>query len=209
MPKTYLCDYAYDTIKERILRCQYAPNTYITEEKLVEELNISRTPIRTALDALSKEHIVKIIPKKGIYITDITPDQVRDVYEFRILIEPYALRTYGNGFSKQALKSLLEEFQEETADPWSLAIQYNAFHTQIVSLCRNELFSSYYALMQSLNMRLRLYCSQSDIRLADSNREHIHIITAMLKDDYAAAERILCDHLQTAKNSAYDALLKI
>ncbi len=209
MPKTYLCDYAYDTIKERILRCQYAPNTYITEEKLVEELNISRTPIRTALDALSKEHIVKIIPKKGIYITDITPDQVRDVYEFRILIEPYALRTYGNGFSKQALKSLLEEFQEETADPWSLAIQDNAFHTQIVSLCRNELFSSYYALMQSLNMRLRLYCSQSDIRLADSNREHIHIITAMLKDDYAAAERILCDHLQTAKNSAYDALLKI
>lgn len=209
MPKTYLCDYAYDTIKERILRCQYAPNTYITEERLVEELNISRTPIRTALDALSKEHIVKIIPKKGIYITDITPDQIRDVYEFRILIEPYALRTYGNGFSKQELKDLLEQFQEESRDPWALAIQDNAFHTQIVNLCRNELFSSYYALMQSLNMRLRLYCSQSDTRLIDSNREHINILTAMLKDDYAAAEEILLNHLQAAKNSAYDALIRL
>ena len=200
---------AYDYLLDAITSYEMKPGQAIVEQDVSDKLGISRTPIRTALDALSKEHIVKIIPKKGIYITDITPDQVRDVYEFRILIEPYALRTYGNGFSKQALKSLLEEFQEETADPWSLAIQDNAFHTQIVSLCRNELFSSYYALMQSLNMRLRLYCSQSDIRLADSNREHIHIITAMLKDDYAAAERILCDHLQTAKNSAYDALLKI
>ena len=43
MSKTYLCDFAYETIKERIIRCQYAPNTYITEERLGEELNISRT----------------------------------------------------------------------------------------------------------------------------------------------------------------------
>ena len=209
MSKTYLCDFAYETIKERIIRCQYAPNTYITEERLGEELNISRTPIRAALDALSKEHILKIIPKKGIYITDITPDQVRDVYEFRILIEPYALRTYGNGFSKQELKSLLEQFKEDTADPWALALQDNYIHTQIVNLCRNELLSSYYALMQSLDMRLRLYCSQSNTRISDSNQEHINIITAMLKDDYVTAERILLDHLQTAKNSAYDALLRI
>ena len=134
---------------------------------------------------------------------------MRDVYEFRILIEPYALRTYGNGFSKQELKSLLEQFKEDTADPWALALQDNYIHTQIVNLCRNELLSSYYALMQSLDMRLRLYCSQSNTRLSDSNQEHINIITAMLKDDYVTAERILLDHLQTAKNSAYDALLRI
>lgn len=209
MSKTYLGDYAYETIRERILRCEYAPNTYVTEERLVSELNISRTPIRTALNALSKEHIIQIFPKKGVYITDITPDQVRNIYECRSLIEPYALRTYGNSFPKQRLKDLLSQFRKEDPDAWSLCTQDSAFHTEIIRLCHNDLLSAYYASIESLNLRLSYYACMQSSRFVQSNHEHIGIITAMLKDDLSLAEQLLRAHLDTSRNSAYDTLLQL
>lgn len=209
MSKTYLGDYAYAAIRDRIMRCEYAPNSYVTEERLVSELNISRTPIRTALNALSKEHVVQIFPKKGIYITDITPDQVRNIYECRSLIEPYAMRTYGNAFPKQELKELLSRFREDNPDIWTLCTQDSAFHSKIVHLCHNDLLSSYYASIESLNLRMSFYACKQSNRFFESNQEHIDIITAMLKDNFALAEQILRAHLNAARNSAYDALLQL
>ena len=54
---------SYNIIKDKIIRCEYAPNTLINEEALREELGVSRTPIRDALSRLEQEGLIQILQK--------------------------------------------------------------------------------------------------------------------------------------------------
>ena len=57
--------------------------------------NISRTPMRDALGRLEQEGLITILPKKGLMVSPITDEDVHSIYEVRLLVEPYALRVYG------------------------------------------------------------------------------------------------------------------
>lgn len=203
MQKTYLADSAYEIIKDRILKCIYAPKTLISEDQLVTDLGISRTPIRSALVRLEKEYLVQIISKKGILITDISYEQIHDVYECRCLLESYAISNYGNRFSKQELQNFLKQFKAPLTDMWSFFHHDNLFHMQIIGLCGNSLFSEYYESIQNLNLRISALSTVLDNRLENSNEEHISIINALLRDEFSLAEQLLLEHLSKAKQAAY------
>ena len=105
---TKLSDTAYDELLSRIISCKYPPGSLLSEEKLVAELGISRTPIRSALIRLQQEHLVQIISKKGILVSEITPEGIRDMFNLRNLIEPYAIREFGGNFSAFLAHIVLE-----------------------------------------------------------------------------------------------------
>ena len=66
---------AYETIKRKIIHCDYMPNDILSEMMLMEEIDASRTPIREALNMLSQEGLVRIIPKKGIMVLSLTNER--------------------------------------------------------------------------------------------------------------------------------------
>ena len=85
---------AYQYLKTKILNCEYRPNEFLNEQKLCAEMgNISRTPMRDALGRLEQEGLITILPKKGLMVSGITEDDVHSMFEMRLLVEPYALRT--------------------------------------------------------------------------------------------------------------------
>ena len=87
---------AYQYLKAKIMNCEYAPNQFLNEQKLCAEMgNISRTPMRDALGRLEQEGLITILPKKGLMVSAITAEDVRSMFEVRLLVEPYALRVYG------------------------------------------------------------------------------------------------------------------
>lgn len=206
MSKSYLGERAYETIKDRIIRCVYQPDSFINEEQLVAELNISRTPIRSALVRLEQERMVQIISKKGVHVTDISYEQIHDIYECRFLIEPYAVLHYGNRFPKKELLDYLSCFSA-TEDNWSFYRHDNKFHKQIVDLCGNDLLSSYYDSLQSLSLRISVRSGDAENRVTNSNHEHISIINALLQDDYPLASELIKNHLEIAKRVAYNILV--
>ena len=63
---TNLKNKAYQIIKERIMSCDYKPNTFLNEADLIEEIDASRTPIREALNKLEQEVFVQIIPNRPL-----------------------------------------------------------------------------------------------------------------------------------------------
>ena len=69
---TNLKQIAYETIKSKIIHCEYKPNDILSEMMLMEEIDASRTPIREALNMLAQEQLVQIIPKKGIMVLPLT-----------------------------------------------------------------------------------------------------------------------------------------
>ena len=65
MPTSDLKTFAYTSIKEKLLHCDYEPGSVLNETALCQELKISRTPIREALNRLSQENLIQVLPKKG------------------------------------------------------------------------------------------------------------------------------------------------
>ena len=207
---TKLSDTAYDELLSRIISCQYPPGSLLSEEKLVAELGISRTPIRSALIRLQQEHLIQVISKKGILVSEITPEGIRDLFNLRDLIEPYAIREFGGNFKKDKLIYYLNLFSKKySKDDYQIVYDSDVqFHTDIVQLTGNTFLCSFYNSLQKLLSRITLICGISVTdRVVASNQEHVEIVLSLLKDDKEFAVAILETHLKEARESAYQAIL--
>ena len=103
---------AYNLIKDKIINCVYRPGEMINEERLIEELNLTRTPIRDALGRLEQEGLVQIRPKRGILITPLDFQKVSDLLEARLMYETYAIREYGKCMKEEDLISCFVAIQD-------------------------------------------------------------------------------------------------
>lgn len=82
-----LSDQAYSQIEEMIVTMQLPPETPVSEAQLSNFLGIGRTPIREAIQRLSREHLVTIVPKRGIFISDLNTEKQLRVLETRRELE--------------------------------------------------------------------------------------------------------------------------
>ena len=82
-----LSDKAYEQLEELIVTMKLAPGTPVSESQLSTMLGIGRTPIREAIQRLSHEHLVSVMPKRGIFISDLNPQKQLKVLETRRELE--------------------------------------------------------------------------------------------------------------------------
>ncbi len=85
-------DQAYRVLEEMIVTMELTPGSLLSESRLVEQLGLGRTPVREALQRLSNEHLVEIMPRRGIRITDINIKQQLRLLEIRRTIEQLSVR---------------------------------------------------------------------------------------------------------------------
>lgn len=134
----------------------------------------------------------------------ITAKDIRNVYNFREMIELYAVRHFGRNFPVRDLLGFLKLFQktadEITAD--ELCEADLRFHEKLVSMTDNDYLIESYALLKK-QMEAQFRLSGTPERLVVSNREHIRIINAMLSENLDEAEEALRDHLRNARDSGY------
>lgn len=210
MAKRDLSAEAYDILLKRIVANEYPPGFMLNELSLHSELNISRTPIHNAMVRLQQEDLVEILPKKGIRVTDITAETIRNIYDIRELIELYALRKFGNNFSKEKLLIYLKFFSREysTVDYELVFEQDVQFHMDIVEQTHNKFLCSYYSSLKNQFNRLHnLSGLKGDKRVEVSNYEHTEILRAMLQDDIDKAVAGMQDHLRKACETAYNVII--
>jgi len=77
----------YRTLRDRILFIEYEPGCILNEQKLAKEFEVSRTPLRTVIFRLEWEHLVKILPRTGILVTELEMNRMMNVYQARLEIE--------------------------------------------------------------------------------------------------------------------------
>jgi DNA-binding GntR family transcriptional regulator len=218
MQKENLKQQAYHTIKEKIITCQYYPNTDLTEAFLLADTALGRTPIRDALSRLEQENLVTIIPKKGVRVSDVTINDINIIYEMRNLIEPYVIRRYGERLDKQDLLIFKRKF-EQLLDGESvstkhttkdLRIRYNvddSFHQSIIQSSRNAYLILSMKHIVNQNSRLRALTSTTHKRLTQSHPEHVRIIDFLLRDDYENAALAMEEHLAHFKQASFEAII--
>ena len=80
-------DLIADTLRDEILHGAFAPGQPLRQEELAERFGVSRLPVRDALLRLEAQGLVNVLPNRGAFVVSLTPDEVREIYEMRILLE--------------------------------------------------------------------------------------------------------------------------
>ena len=194
---------AYQYLKTKILNCEYRPNEFLNEQKLCAEMgNISRTPMRDALGRLEQEGLITILPKKGLMVSGITEEDVHSMFEMRLLVEPYALRTYGADIPREELEHFVQMMHEpDVIDDFCKSD--DDFHELLMSTLPNKYLRSAYDRITGLNTRFRIMTGKvSMINREQTCEEHLEILEPALKGDWNTAADALQKHLEIARDKA-------
>ncbi len=85
--KKNLSDIVIDYIMKKIFTGEYREGDRLFESKIAEELNISRSPVREGIIELQNQGLVKYIPRKGNFITKMTMEDIKEIFDIRLLLE--------------------------------------------------------------------------------------------------------------------------
>jgi DNA-binding GntR family transcriptional regulator len=83
---------AYERLKEKIITTRMKPGAMIEEAALVNDLGLGRTPVREALKRLEAERLVVVLPRRGMYVSDVTLAELRELEEVRVPLEILSAR---------------------------------------------------------------------------------------------------------------------
>src|SRR5450830_613008 len=173
-------------IMEAILAKQLAPGTRLGEQQLSELFGVSRTLVREALTRLVTRGIVTVSARRGWFVIEPTPNDAREAFEARRVIELGLLR-HARPITKTAIEQLRDHIRREQAaiegdDIGARSYLLGDFHVALCECLGNTLLSD--------------TLHQSSEQAEDSCAEHVHIVAALERGDLAAAEQLMHDHLQ-------------
>ena len=195
-----LREQTYYQLRKAILVGPIRPGTVLVQEQLAEQLGISRTPVRDALDRLASEGLVIRSPGGRIHVAPFSLEELNEKYAVRQALETLALRLAAPNLPGQLilrLKALVEEMKQAITENQSQrVIQAGAaFHETIFIACGNTYLRQ---LLRTLNDSIRRYRRAAiDIpgRAAETLREHECIWERLAAGDIAAAERAMEEHI--------------
>ena len=89
---TTVGDLTYSVLREAILNGVLGPGQLLRQDALAEALGVSRLPVRSALLQLESDGLIEMRPHRGAVVSSLTPEEIRNIYETRIVLETYLLR---------------------------------------------------------------------------------------------------------------------
>lgn len=202
---------AYAVIKQKIISGELAPAADLSEEELIRELGISRTPIREAIQKLSEEGFVSIYPRKGTIVSEITLDTIRWIYEARKLNEPYMTAGACGKLSEDWLLKMRREFEEihQAADANAREVRQRyvaldrEFHEAILDTCPNVFLRNFMKNINDHSHRLRIKTGGANREYKPAVEAHLAIVDALLAGNPAKTEEAAREHIAQAVQTAY------
>ena len=192
----------YEILRDRIVRGELKPQDYINEQALCRELGTSKTPVREALQLLARNRLVAIVPSKGCFVTSISVDLIREVFEIREIYECAAARIAAGFPTRGDFEEILKDHDsyklgDDEQLRRSLLSGYQ-IHERIVNASGNSLLSEHYGTILDHILRIRIYfLNRFDAkRLSETGEEHKKILRAIMNGDAEEAETTMRDHLR-------------
>ena len=207
MPKTAnkdLKNHTYCILKERLVNCIYPPGTLLNEAQLAADLGASRTPVREAISRLEMEGFVKIVPKKGIYVTDISLNDVLQIFQTRIEIEPIAVRLAAPHLPREELLAFCGKFKGEAPDIQNGFRLDTAMHLFIIEHCGNRYIIDMMHRIFDENTRVIISSKQNQVQIHDARLEHLDILNSLLDKDTERAIALMQSHIENCRKAALD-----
>jgi DNA-binding GntR family transcriptional regulator len=201
-PRVSLGDDVAAELRERILRGDYPPGTRLHQERIAEELGLSRTPVREAMRTLEHEGLLVPDPNGGMRASARDPRMLLDAYELREAVDGLAARlaaAAGEGPWQAELRASLREQQAILEDGWEPAAWTKAntrFHGLIIEATQNPYLRGLQHFVGTTSQVFRPMSLLGRDRAELALREHRDIFEALVAGDSAAAERLAREHIR-------------
>jgi DNA-binding GntR family transcriptional regulator len=204
-----LSEQAYYVMREMIVTALLPPGAIINEPELQRQLQIGRTPIREAVRRLAQEKLLEVVPRRGIFVTNVNIRDLASLGEVRLVMEAHAASLAAQRATEAERAEALELSRELGQKPGTdqrAAIEldrrihnyvYRCAHNQFLA----ETLESYYTL--ALRIWFLGLGRMKDVNLA---REHRALLAAIRRGDRAGAERAMRDHINTFQRALRDTL---
>ncbi|MFC4862315.1 GntR family transcriptional regulator [Pseudomonas sp. MAHUQ-62] len=189
----------YEYIRDSILHGKFPSGSFVEEGVIASEIGVSRTPIREAFNKLSAEGFVELIPRRGARVRAISPSEMHQFFETRIVIETYAARQVCS--IRPPIPPRVDELVSEMATLTQFIMAHEIaeldreLHRTIVALSGNEVLLELY---DALQFRHLLACASIPIDsklLSIVLQEHQELVSALKSYDEEAMVTILTKHL--------------
>ena len=198
----------YLDLRERILAGEYAVSEKLPETEIGERMNVSRTPVREALQRLANEGFVDLRPHAGASVRAWTQKDVRETFEVRATLESMGARLAAERARPDDIKCLerirleLENGWENSPDGWTRASELNtAFHLTIMRMSGNDRLASLAENLIAIGFTARSYSSFSHDHLMRSFMDHERLVMALANGDGQWAHSIMHGHILAGASS--------
>lgn len=203
-----LKEVAYTKIKELILNGNFSPGAFLSERELIELLNMSKTPIKSALIRLEAEGFLTVSSKQGIIINDLSIERILDIYDLRTALETFNCKQLTGKLRDEQCRELEDNLKEteeiiKKQDVKAFTILDHAFHLLICQYVGNQeiyrILLNYHDHLQRITYR-HLYKDPN--RMKDFWKEHQKIYEYIKTGNLQSVE-LMEAHLQDSKRKLF------
>ena len=204
-----VCETLRDAIRKGILE----PGERLMEVQLAEELGISRTPVREAIRKLEQEGYVIMMPRRGTYVSDISTNDVKEIFEIRSALESLATGLAARRIEPdelETLQNLLMEIEGYIAknDMEKIVETDIKFHGLLYQVSRNERLVNIINNLKEQLARFRTLSMSYPGRLQETLEEHSEMVEAIANGDVSAAREAAEHHMERAEKTLLKAMCK-
>ena len=199
-----LVEAAYVQIRRRILDNLWPPGHRALEQEVALALGMSRTPVREALMRLQAEGLVEVIPRHGMRVLPVSPNDMREIYQILTALECMAaeLLAQRKPSDKEleplvaATKAMDKALKAEDLDAWATADE--RFHAHLVELAGNRQLQATVLNYWDRAHRARMFTLRLRPKPVNSTKEHMQMVERLRAGDADGATRVTRAHRERA-----------
>lgn len=200
-----------ETLREAIRKGILEPGERLMEVQLAEELGISRTPVREAIRKLEQEGYVIMMPRRGTYVSDISTNDVKEIFEIRSALESLAAGLAARRIEPEeleTLQNLLVEIEGYIAkkDIEKIVETDIKFHGLLYKVSRNERLVNIISNLKEQLARFRTLSMSYPGRLQETLEEHSEMVEAIANGDVSSARDAAEHHMERAEKTLLKAM---
>jgi DNA-binding GntR family transcriptional regulator len=207
---------AYEWIKDAILDGRLREGEPLSENRLAQEIDISRTPVREALRALEQDGFIRTVPGKGAFVTGISMEDMKEIYDIRILLEPLAARTAADRIPAEKLRDaeerwldLRERHRRGEEIAWKeVSTQDHSLHDMIIEYSSNNRLRQILLMLHAQIERFQLLSARSLADVAESIAQHLEILDCLKLRDREAIQALLTEHIRSSEENILNKYLR-
>jgi GntR family transcriptional regulator, carbon starvation induced regulator len=204
-------DWAMHRLSEGVLRGQFSPGQRLKAQELAADWGISPTPVREALQRMATMGLVEAVPNRGMRVAPLAPDEMREVYSLRLLLEPFALRLSlenRDGRWEQEITDAFDALELQlaagAADLIAFEHVHAEFHDALLSRADSTWLMRIIETLGVHSVRYRLLSLGPRGGASEVLEEHRRLYLACVDGDVDAAVQALFDHIRRTVTTLTD-----
>ena len=190
---------AYHLIKDKIITLELAPSAVIDEQALMRELELGRTPIREALQRLNAEGLVHIVPRRGMFVTDISITDLQKIFEVRTVLTGFCARLAAQRATTDQIAQMervLRDLEQVQSGDYKVLIDIDRrFQRLMYQAAGNDILAESLDRLYDLSLRIWYLVLHQLGDVRDAIEQHRQVAEALKARDGARAEALIQQHI--------------